>query len=248
MSLILNRILPDNATILDVAMTLPPAGWTEVFLKSEEELRHISSVLSQMDPPDFYPLKTEMFAAFDFCPLANVKVVILGQDPYTGTDNGLPEANGMAFSTRRGQKLQPSLRNIYKELSTEYPDFISPDHGDLTEWAIQGVLLLNTCLTVTPSKPGSHKEIWNGFIGRVIDAISTVNPDCVFILMGGKAQKWVPKISQKSLKLCTTHPALYGSFKGSRDSVYFAESRVFSQVNAKLVELKKEPIRWQLSL
>ena len=138
---LVDRIVEDNTTILEMVTTLPPPSWELVFEKAKPELTVISDILLNLGP--YFPLKKNIFKAFDLCNLRDVKVVILGQDPYHSTNSGLPQANGMAFSTDKNAPIQPSLANIYKELANEYPgQFIIPKHGDLSYWADQGVLLL----------------------------------------------------------------------------------------------------------
>jgi uracil-DNA glycosylase len=236
--------ITDSTTIPEIGLTMSPLGWESVFSKSAEEFEQIQKNIDQLETKIYYPQKKDLFRAFDLCPLDKVRVVILGQDPYHSSDNGVPQANGLCFSTSRSCKLQPSLMNIYKELKREYPDFVIPDHGDLTNWAYQGVLLLNTCLTVSPSVAGSHKAIWNGFIGRVFEAIAQVNPDCIFLLWGAKAQWWEKKIGQKSVKLMASHPSPFSAHKESRDSVAFLGCNHFRMVNEELERRGEKKIDW----
>ena len=235
-----------NLTLETIVSHHPPPGWTEVFKNASAEIKLVSSILEPLGK--FYPLKCNVFKAFDLCPLNNVKVVILGQDPYHATDHGRPQANGMSFSTDRGHPIQPSLRNIYAELSQEYPkEFIIPDHGDLTSWASQGVLLLNTCLTVAPHQAGSHKEIWNGFLARVLDAISEANPECIFLLLGSKAIKFAQSLGQRSIKLYASHPSPFSAHKCSKDAPAFMGCGHFKQTNEFLIKQNQTPIDWRLN-
>ncbi len=246
--------ITESTTIPEIGLTMAPFGWEHIFSKCSEEFVQIQKNIEEFNAGGsqgtsssggvYYPQKKDLFRAFDLCPLNRVKVVILGQDPYHSSENGLPQANGLCFSTSRGCKLQPSLQNIFKELKREYPEFVIPDHGDLTNWAYQSVLLLNTCLTVSPSLAGSHKSIWNGFIARVFEAIASVNPTCIFLLWGGKAQFWDKKIGQKSIKLLASHPSPYSVHKESRDSVSFNGCNHFRQVNEHLEKMGSEKIDW----
>ena len=132
-----------------------------------------------------YPPGSLIFNAFDTTPFDQVKVVILGQDPYHNPG----QAMGLSFSVPRGVSVPPSLRNMYKELS-DSTDFNTPRHGDLTAWAEQGVFLLNAMLTVEKNKPGSHKDIgWQNFTDAVIRTLSTEKEHLVFLLWGAFAQK-----------------------------------------------------------
>lgn len=144
-------------TVLELAQQEPPYTWEDLFVKSNTGLTHIQKILDGLG--EYFPLLPNVFRAFDCTPLPLVKVVIFGQDPYhsRGRD-GTPVANGLAFSVPKGNPVPPSLQNVYKELANEYPDYQIPSHGDLLYWAHQGVLLLNSCLTVRPHEAGSHKS------------------------------------------------------------------------------------------
>src|SRR5690606_6277385 len=133
-----------------------------------------------------YPQSTEIFNAFNLTPFDEVKVVILGQDPY----HGAGQAHGLSFSVKEGVRLPPSLQNIYKELSADIHGFKTPHHGNLTHWAQQGVLLLNATLTVNAGSPGSHqKQGWETFTDAAIKAVSDKKTGVVFILWGRFAQE-----------------------------------------------------------
>ena len=149
-------------SVLDVVRKNKPYSWERIFDEAVNELRDINSVLMQKDKEGgWYPLRCDLFNAFHFTPINRVRVVIIGQDPYHDFVHsvGAPRAMGLSFSVRPGVPVPPSLRNIYKEVQSCYPSFRIPSHGDLTAWTEQGVLLLNTCLTVQPGQAGSHQEI-----------------------------------------------------------------------------------------
>ena len=170
-------------------------------------------------------------------------MVIFGQDPYHGEG----QANGLSFSVHRGVKIPPSLVNIYKELKRELKDnFEIPDHGDLTEWAEQGVLLLNTTLTVTPGQPDSHSGFWTGFIRKTIEIITKTNPQCVFLLWGVNARKLIPFLGELSHKLQASHPSPLGVHKKSKDISAFNECDHFIKTNEFLESIKKSEIYWQI--
>ena len=147
--------------------------WQEILNDelSKPYIKELKSFLLNHEQKGFsiFPQKNEIFNAFNFTPFNAIKVVILGQDPYHGKD----QAHGLSFSVRKGIKVPPSLKNIYKELSTDIENFKIPNHGDLTYWAKQGVLLLNATLTVSANQAGSHQNMgWERFTDQVISEIS----------------------------------------------------------------------------
>ncbi len=184
-----------------------------------------------------YPPQSQVFAAFEACSLAQVKVVILGQDPYHGEG----QANGLSFSVAKGIKIPPSLRNIYKELASDINGFVIPEHGDLSAWAKQGVLLLNTVLTVEQAKAHSHaKWGWEQFTDAVIRAISLHRQGVVFLLWGAHAQKKGRLVdASKHHLLSSAHPSPLSAHRG------FFGCRHFSKTNL-LLEQGKSAINWQL--
>lgn len=184
-----------------------------------------------------YPPQNEIFTAFDLTPFSDVKVIILGQDPY----HGAGQAHGLAFSVKDGIKLPPSLRNIYKELQDDLKIEVS-SNGNLTSWAKQGVLLLNTVLTVEEGKAGSHhKRGWETFTDTVIKSLSEKHEGLIFILWGAPAQTKKKLIDlDKHIIVEAPHPSPLSSYRG------FFGSRPFSQVNAHLQKLGKKGIDWGL--
>lgn len=185
-----------------------------------------------------YPPAKQIFHAFDLTPLSNVKVVILGQDPY----HGAGQAMGLAFSVPKLVPKPPSLQNILKEMATDIETPL-PAHGDLTHWAKQGVLLLNSALTVEAHKAGSHQHIgWAQFTDTVIDIINQQTHNSVFILWGSHAQKKGRFIdTQRHLVLTAVHPSPLSANRGG-----FFGTRPFSQTNQYLAMHGKKPIDWQL--
>ncbi|GAA4508636.1 uracil-DNA glycosylase [Hymenobacter ginsengisoli] len=183
-----------------------------------------------------YPLGSQIFHAFDACPFDQVKVVILGQDPYHGKN----QAHGLAFSVNEGVRTPPSLQNIFKELQDDIPGTPAPANGNLDRWAQQGVLLLNATLTVRAATPGSHqKKGWEEFTDAVIRKVSEGRPHVVFILWGAYAQKKEELIDAgKHLVLKAAHPSPYSADRG------FFGSKPFSQTNAWLEKHGEEPIVW----
>lgn len=186
-----------------------------------------------------YPQKNAIFNAFEITPLNNVKVVILGQDPY----HGAGQAHGLSFSVQKGVPIPPSLKNIYKELSTDILETKLPQHGDLTYWAQQGVLLLNTTLTVEANKPGSHQKAgWQNFTNQVIKTISNQKLNVVFILWGKFAQAQASLIdTEKHYVIQTAHPSPFSAHRG------FWGSKPFSKTNAYLKQNGLKEIDWQIT-
>ncbi len=185
-----------------------------------------------------YPPASEVFNAFTLTPLDNVKVVILGQDPYHGPG----QAHGLSFSVQSGVKTPPSLVNIYKELAQDIEGFHIPEHGNLTAWAEQGVLLLNTVLTVEQGKAHSHaKWGWETFTDAVIKSVNDTQHGVVFLLWGSHAQKKGQNIdTQKHYVLNAPHPSPLSAHRG------FLGCRHFSQTNTLLSQQGKTPVNWQV--
>lgn len=185
-----------------------------------------------------YPPAREYFNALNTTPLSQVKVVILGQDPY----HGVGQAHGLCFSVRRGVSVPPSLQNIYREL---FNDVCAQPvrHGDLSSWAAQGVLLLNSVLTVEAGQPASHQgRGWELFTDEIIKVLNEQCENLVFLLWGSYAQKKGQHIdTNKHLVLKATHPSPMAANRGG-----FFGCKHFSQTNAYLAEHGLEPINWAL--
>lgn len=182
-----------------------------------------------------YPPGKEIFSAFDHCDFDNVKVVIIGQDPYHGPG----QANGLCFSVREGVRVPPSLVNIFKEINRDLGKPI-PSSGNLERWAEQGVLLLNATLTVRSNQPGSHqKKGWELFTDAVIKKLSDERQHIVYLLWGAYAQKKGEVIDRnKNLVLMSAHPSPFSADRG------FFGSRHFSKANAYLKSNGIEEINW----
>lgn len=184
-----------------------------------------------------YPSKKEYFSAFEHTPFDKVKVVILGQDPYHGPG----QAHGLCFSVKPGVKTPPSLVNIYKELKADLGVERS-DHGYLTSWADQGVLLLNSVMTVESGQAASHRNKgWEVFTDRVIEVLNKRQKPLVFILWGSYAQKKAAFVDRKKhLVLEGPHPSPLSAHRG------FFGCKHFSQTNGFLIKNKQAPIDWEL--
>lgn len=182
-----------------------------------------------------FPEEKNVFNALELTPFESVKVVILGQDPY----HGFGQAHGLSFSVQKGIPLPPSLKNIYKELQDDIGgDF--PTEGDLTHWAKQGVLLLNTVLTVEEGNANSHKGMgWERLTNRLIESLNELKHPVIFILWGKPAQDKEKLITNSNhVILKAPHPSPLSAYRG------FFGSKPFSKVNDILIQQGQTPIRW----
>ena len=195
------------------------------------------TVVKEYKTTQVFPPSRDLFKAYELCPYHNVKVVILGQDPY----HNVGQAQGMSFSVPKGVPLPPSLQNIFKEIRDDL-SILEPDCGDLSYWAKQGVLLLNTVLTVRAHQAFSHRGIgWEEFTDATIRAIEEKEDPVVYILWGTPAQKKRSMIRQKKrLVLTAPHPSPLSAYRG------FFGSKPFSKCNAYLRKEGVEEIDWQL--
>lgn len=187
---------------------------------------------------EIYPNNEDIFNAFRYTEFDAVKVVILGQDPY----HDVGQAHGLAFSVKHGIAIPPSLRNIYKELSQDLPDFVIPNHGCLTHWADEGVLLLNNVLSVRAHSPNSHRDIgWEVFTDYVVHVLNSQRENLVFLLWGASAQKKGAHIDEKRhLILKAPHPSPLSANRG------FFGCRHFSKANQYLIEHGIKPVDWNI--
>ncbi len=205
----------------------------DYMLKLKAQLKHEKEAGYKI-----YPKGSDIFNAFKQTPFDEVNVVILGQDPYHGPG----QAHGLSFSVQRGVRIPPSLQNIYKELETDIPGFKIPNHGDLTEWAQQGVLLLNATLTVREGEANIHQNSgWGIFTDKVIQEISERREGVIFILWGSFAKSKAKFIdTKKHTVLSGVHPSPLSAYGG------FFGSKPFSKTNEILLKEGKKPIDWQI--
>lgn len=184
---------------------------------------------------EIYPPAGKIFAAFDSTPFPDVKVVIIGQDPYHGPG----QANGLCFSVNKGIKMPPSLVNIFKEIAAETGKPMATD-GDLTRWAKQGVLLLNSTLTVEPHKPRSHFGLgWEQFTDKAVEQLATQRDNLVFMLWGADAARKGARIDRtRHLVLTSPHPSPLSAHRG-----FFGNGH-FTKANEYLKAHGKTPIEW----
>lgn len=214
------------------------------FLQNEFEAEYMQKLrqfllLEKSQGKQIYPAGTEIFNALNATDFDSVKVVILGQDPYHGPE----QAHGLCFSVKPGVKIPPSLLNIYKELASD-TSFSPPQHGCLDYWAQQGVLLLNSVLTVQAGNAASHQgKGWESFTDRIIEVLNLNSSGVVFLLWGSYAQKKGAIIDrEKHLVLQSVHPSPLSAHRG------FFGNHHFSKANDYLVSQGKTAIDWQLPI
>lgn len=217
-------------------------NWTDVIGKEKEQpyFQHaLQQVhLARANGKTIYPPQEEVFNAFKYTAFEDVKVVILGQDPYHGAN----QAHGLAFSVKPEVAIPPSLLNIYKELTQDISGFQMPSNGYLVKWAEQGVLLLNTVLTVERGMAHSHANLgWERFTDKVIAVLNEHREKLVFLLWGSHAQKKGQMIDRtRHLVLTAPHPSPLSAHRG------FFGCRHFSKTNSYLESNGMKPIDWQI--
>ncbi|NLW24180.1 MAG: uracil-DNA glycosylase [Clostridia bacterium] len=215
-------------------------GWNQFLaeeLKKDYYLKLRAFLITEYRTRIIYPDMYDIYNALHYTDYKNVKVVILGQDPYHGPG----QAHGLSFSVKPGVQAPPSLMNIFKELHDDLGCYI-PNNGYLKKWADQGVLLLNTVLTVRAGQPNSHRNIgWEHFTDRVITLLNNREDPVVFILWGKNAQSKLNIINNpRHFIIKSPHPSPYSAHRG------FFGSKPFSKANNFLISIGKEPIDWQI--
>lgn len=216
-------------------------SWESILkpLFQQEYMKRLSAFVQQERRQyEIYPPQDLVFNAFRLTPFQEIKVVILGQDPY----HNIGQAHGLSFSVPTGIAFPPSLKNIFAELETDIPGFQIPNSGDLTKWAKQGVLLLNATLTVRAHQAASHqKQGWETFTDQIIAKISDELQHVIFVLWGSYAQKKSALIDEsKHLILKAVHPSPLSVYRG------FYGSKPFSKANAYLTAKGRPEIDWKL--
>ena len=212
--------------------------WNEILseeMKKDYYQELLAFVQKRREEVSVFPEEKNVFRALELTPFESVKVVILGQDPY----HGFGQAHGLSFSVQKGIPLPPSLRNIYKELQEDLGGEL-PTEGDLSHWAKQGVLLLNTVLTVEEGNANSHKGMgWERLTNRLIESLNELNHPVIFILWGKPAQDKEKLITNSNhVILKSPHPSPLSAYRG------FFGSKPFSKVNEILIQQGQTPIRW----
>ena len=215
-------------------------GWDEV-LEQEFQKEYFKELIEKVDEEykkyHVYPPREKIFSALKLCDYKDVKVVLLGQDPY----HGYGQAHGLCFSVLPNVKIPPSLKNIYKEMEDDVGT-TAPNHGCLISWARQGVLLLNTVLSVREGQPNSHASYgWQTFTDEIIKKVNELETPVVFILWGANAKAKLPLIDQKRhLALCSAHPSPFSAYNG------FFGCKHFSKTNEFLKKHGRKEINWQI--
>jgi uracil-DNA glycosylase len=259
-----NYDIREDTPLADIARHHAPVGWEAVFERSVSQLSVIDETLQSYvrGGESITPPRHEIFEAFYATPLPNVRVVIIGQDPYTGVTRiggeNYPIACGLSFSARRGAPIPPSLGNVFKELRNTIPGFNYHD-GDLSPWTQQGVLLLNRSLTVSRgdnSKSGGHNGIWDPFVKEALCEVVRQRPNVLFVLWGRKAQTFVSSLSvnvKYILKAGHPSPINRSRVGGESDGSSFLGCNHFAKINAflayeaeKKTEYESSPIVWTL--
>lgn len=254
MSLRIVQPIEQSWTIEEIVERRTPQGWERAFkeLKNEEdptspmvvsqEIKDISQVLAEDEKKYgmWFPLKKNLFRALDITPLSEVRVVIIGQDPYHQMSRitGEPVAQGLSFSVSPLDEIPSSLKNIHTELKSCIPGWVAPTDGNLIKWARQGVLLLNTCLTVRANDAGSHKQIWLPITRNIIVEISGARPRAIYCLWGRESQKMKKYLGDQAIVLEAAHPSGFSARRG------FFGCAHFKQINDLLIAMGEEPIDW----
>lgn len=249
-------------SLVDLATRDTPAGWESFFSKPKviKELEVNDAALTEKEETygSYLPLCKDVFNAYHAIDPRDVKVIIFGQDPYPEIlIDGTPKATGMSFSVHHNTDITVSLRNIFKLAHNSFPNNISQfpvgedeeprplrnyEHGDLTAWCNQGVMLLNSALTICPQEGSTHYHLWAGFLKYTVDYILEFNPKLITVLFGREAQK-MTKFLQRTTIFTLPHPAA----RDQRNQKEFFESKLFAKINVKLIENGQTPIDWNLT-
>lgn len=216
-------------------------SWLPFFKEMEQDsnFKKITEFLKEQNTLNktFFPPINDIFTAFKY-DLNEIKVVIIGQDPY----HNVGQAHGLSFSVMPNVKLPPSLKNIYKEIETEFNITMNHNNGYLIPWVEQGVFLLNTSLTVEAHKAGSHSHIgWDEFTNKALQYLMSHKDNLVFMLWGSHAQKMLPMIKENNLILTSAHPSPFSVHRG------FFGNNHFIKANDYLKEKGQSVIDWQIN-
>lgn len=223
-------------------------NWNDFFMREDikEETKKINEYLQKQkekyEPLKIFPKHENIYKCFELSSLEELKVVLIGQDPYHGEYNEEPQAQGLSFSVPDGFKLPPSLKNIFKELNNDLGLNISKS-GDLTKWAQQGVLLLNASLSVLQGNANSHFKIWKNFTAELLKFIVQNKKDLVFILWGNFSKNLIKNLDMSAHHIISSnHPSPLSANKGG-----FFGTKPFSKTNQLLEKIGKEKIDWNLN-
>jgi len=218
---------------------LKPSGWANKlkgFILSQDFADILDHLLKESQSGKrFTPIVKQLFRAFEECPYKELKLIIIGQDPYPKA--GI--ADGISFSCSNTGQIQASLRYIYKEIDDTVNEFHEHD-PDLSKWSNQGVLMLNTALTCEVGNIGAHVALWKPFTEYLFDILNNYNNGLVYVFMGAKAKEWKDHINKNNYKLFTTHPAS-AAYTGKQS---WNSGNVFNQINKVLLENYNTEIKW----
>jgi uracil-DNA glycosylase len=220
---------------------LKPSGWADKlkgFLLSDEFYKILEALYKEaQEGKRFTPALKQLFRAFEECPYNELKVVMIGQDPYPYPN----VADGIAFSCSNDKKIQASLRYIFKDIETNvYPNQGYTWDPDLARWSNQGVLLLNTALTTTVNKVGQHYILWQPFIAYVLDTLAFSETGLIYVFMGKRAQEWMKSVPKTNHLLTSSHPA-FAAHIGAEN---WDSGNVFGKVNTLLNKYYGKEIKW----
>ncbi len=212
--------------------------WLPFFEENKDHLNNIIGLLNKMTNT-IYPNEQDIFKAFYYYGPKDIKLIILGQDPYINEEDNIPQAMGLSFSVPESHtKIPPSLKNIFKEINNCYPEFIFKN-GSLERWAKEEkILLLNSSLTVFKGNSNSHSHLWTGFTDKLIKWLDEQNENCLYLLMGNYAKNKSKYISNHNNIFFTVHPSPLSAYNG------FFGSNVFKKINDHLEENNITPIKW----
>jgi uracil-DNA glycosylase len=214
-------------------------SWLVELKKEEEAIKQLSDVIEQKvkETGEYYPLPDNVFRALRETPLEDVKVVLWGSEPYPQLlDNGQARDQGLSFSVCEEDDIPGSLRNMHKEMKTDFPMFEVPDHGDLTYLSKQGVLLMNSALTHCPSNKKIYLKLWRRFTKLIIDIINEHVEGCVHVLLGNDTTTLTESIQSRNV-IAAPHPSIGYRFRGSR---------IFLKINKTLNDQGKKQINWNI--
>jgi uracil-DNA glycosylase len=230
--------------------------WYEIFEEIDPDVFEITEneYKKVKDNTNVFPCFKNIFNFTKFCSPEDVKVILLGQDPYPGLfcnqldKNYYPQATGLAFSVPKQSPIPASLVNIYDNMKRFGHQIFKPEHGNLEYWAYQGVLMLNTSLTVEKSKPNSHQKIWSMFTDELIEVFTKKYTDLIIVLWGGSALNKMNIIKNKDKQefVISSHPSPLGFKNMLKTSPSFYEGDHFGKINSILKNKNKKEIDWQI--
>jgi uracil-DNA glycosylase len=237
---IIDKKITNDSSITDLINNGAPSTWEEVFKLGADEINFVSEIIQKHENTNgiSFPFRSNVFRAFQLTPLHKIKAVFINSEPYAGINyDGSPLTDGLAFSVNDSCTIPKDLSSLYTEIARVVPDFKIPTHGNLMKWALEGILLLNLSLTVTPNKPKSHGEIWNGFISKVLEYLAIHKPKVPYILFGESVKGIANLISGQSLIISTSNPSY---------STKFISSNCIKLLIDDLSKKGIDPINWNL--